>query len=326
MTFVYVIVSSPRDYIVEQAMISMHSLRMYNPEAYITAVMDSNTEKGLIGNRGRINEYIDKIISLEVPKRLNSTQKSRFLKTSLRRLIEGDFLYLDSDTVVTDTLAEINQMQCDVAQTLNMHCENCDRDNPDPMINGYMSITGKDILKEMDINRYYNSGVIYCKDTEIAHEFFNRWHQLWLRDSLELGFHKDQVAEWVANYELGNMIQDLDPKYNCQFVFAVYALKHFESAKVLHYISTTTLGSCLKFTDKTFLKKISKYGIEDEDEQYIKDIKTIFLNKLHIITDKALRNYLVEETTLEIIAKKISFQFPWVNNLISYFINLVKRK
>ena len=321
MTFVYVIISSENDYILEQALVSMHSLKMFNPEAHITAVMDVDTFQGLIGERGRIKQYINEFITPEIPKGLNGTQKSRFLKTSLRNHIKGDFLFLDADTIVTDDLSEIQKLPYDVAITLNRH-RHWDRDTPHPMIYEYVKTTGIDIQKSVNFTYYFNSGVIFSKDTEIAHNFFERWHQLWIKDSLELKFHKDQVAGWRANFELGNVIHELDPIYNCQFVFPIYALKYFESAKILHYIGSTKLGSCLKFTDKGFLEKILDYGINEKDEQYIKDIKRIYLNKLYEITDKALRNYTVEDTYLVIIARKISHRFPWINGLFRNFINL----
>lgn len=325
MTFVYVIVNSPGDYIIEQAMVSMHSLRMYNPEAHITAVMDADTLGFLKGKRAKIKKYINNIVASQVSEEMTAVQKSRFLKTSLRKLIKGDFLFLDTDTVVTDSLSEIPEMQYDVAQVLDMNCENFNRDNPDPMIDGYLKITGRDILKETDIDQYFNSGVIFSQDTEIAHEFYNRWHQLWIKDSMERGFHKDQVAEWVANSQMGNIIHELDAKYNCQFTFAVNALRHIDSAKILHYIGSTHLGSCLRFTNEKHLKRISDNGIEEEDERYIRNIKSIYLNILKRITDAALRNYSVNDTTLVVIARKISYRFPWANNLLGSLINFLSR-
>ena len=316
MNFIYVIVNSPGAYFAEQAMISMHSLRMYNPDAHITGVMDSETLEGLSGNRERIKEYIDDVVVPKLPEGLNSTQKSRFLKTSLRKIIKGDFLFLDADTVVTGNLSEVQNLPFDIAITLNRH-RAWGSENPHPMIYEYKETTGHDIQNIAYFTNYFNSGVIFSKDTEIAHIFFDRWHQLWLKDSLEFGFHKDQVAGWRANYELGNIVQELSPIYNCQFISPVYAMKFFDSAKILHYFCSTALASCLKITDKVFLEKISKNGIDEEDEQYIREIKSIFLNKLHIITDKALRNYTedsVEQSTIELIARKISHRFPGINS------------
>lgn len=325
MTFIYVIVNSPGDYFAEQAMISMHSLRMYNPDAHITALMDSETLNGLSGDRGRIKKYIDDLVVPELPEGLNTTQKSRFLKTSLRTLIKGDFLFLDADTIVTDNLSEVQNLPFDVAIALNRH-RAWSSENPHPMIHEYKKTTGNDVKNISNFTNYFNSGVIFSKDTEVAHNFFDLWHQLWLKDSLDFGFHKDQVAGWCANYELGNVVHELSPIYNCQFISPVYAMKFFDSAKILHYFCSTSLASCLKITDKVFLEKISKCGIDEEDEQYIREIKSIFLNKLNIITDTALRNYSedsVERSTIELIARKISHRFPGINRFAQILLKVM---
>lgn len=320
MTFVYVIVCGKGDFVAEQAIISIHSLRMYNPDADIKIVTDRDSLNALTGERDRIRHYVDEFITTDIPREFNQKQKSRFLKTSLRRLIKGDFLYLDVDTVITDNLSEIEDFTSDVAIALNRHRE-WSIDDPHPMVYEYKKITGRDIANLENITNFFNTGVIFSRDTRRAHIFFDRWHQIWLRDLSELSFYKDQVAGWQANYELGNVVDTLDPEYNCMFVFPADALKYFDSAKILHYFGSTTLASCLKFIDPVFLKNIAKHGVTLEDERYIADVKNIFLDKLRQITNIVLRDYAFYNTVPspgELAVRKMLRSHRWLNAVAGF--------
>ena len=90
---VYVITSSFDDTYLEQMYFSMYSLRMYNPMVNIIIVCDTSTAQSFIVNRKKLMEIANEVIPVEVPTQFNNMQKSRFLKTSLRKYISGDFLY-----------------------------------------------------------------------------------------------------------------------------------------------------------------------------------------------------------------------------------------
>ena len=74
----------------------------------ITIVVDKETSDSFIGNRRAINEYVSEIITVDVPVQYNQMQKSRFLKTTLREIVTGDYLFIDTDTVITSDLSEID--------------------------------------------------------------------------------------------------------------------------------------------------------------------------------------------------------------------------
>ena len=102
--FVYALISCEKDYYAEQALISMYTLRLHNRDAHITWVADEETLKSLEkGNRHPIKDFVDEYVTVNPPTGCTPTQKSRFIKTSLRQNVEGDFLYLDNETVIVDS-------------------------------------------------------------------------------------------------------------------------------------------------------------------------------------------------------------------------------
>ncbi|MCH5240195.1 MAG: hypothetical protein J1F38_08220 [Muribaculaceae bacterium] len=328
MTIVYVIISDLRDYIVEQALISMHSLRMYNPDVHISAVMDNETHSGLKGSRALIKSYIDNLIISPIPEGLNNTQKSRFLKTSLREIVTGDFLYLDTDTIIVDNISELQDLPFDVAAVANMHRYDWNTENPHPMTIDYLKVVPKERKSELKFTTYFNGGVILAKDTPSAHSFFRKWNELWIKDSKEFGFYKDQISMWQANFLLGNIVKELDHAYNCQMVYPVFALKYFDNAKILHYFSSTKLANHLTFNDPEFLKKIREYGVKEDVERYVKEFKKSYKHFLIRTIENALIDYRIEQTPMCFLGKKISQQFPGLNkpvqSLIKIFISIKK--
>ena len=91
---VYVVTSDETDVYLEQALLSVFSLRKHNPNAYVELVVDQNTNTTITGKRGEILKYIDNKVVVNVPEEYNKLSRSRWLKTSLRQHIKGDFLYI----------------------------------------------------------------------------------------------------------------------------------------------------------------------------------------------------------------------------------------
>ena len=324
MKFVYVIVSSEKDYYVEEALISMHSLKKYNPDAKITAVLDKETFKGLKGYRNRIKAYIDELITPETPGGLTATQKSRYLKTSLRQLVQGDFLYIDNDTVIKGDLSGLDKIEFDVGAVLNRHRDDWSAGNPHPMIVSYYRKAKKNIKKDLKITKFYNGGVVFARDTKVAKEFFKKWHELWWMDSVNLNYHKDQPAMWEANYQLGNILFDLDDIYNCQIAYPKYALQYMSDARILHYFSSTPFARHLKLKKLAYLQLIRDNGISSEIEEDIKNFDKLFLEGIEVLLHDDLnksndsRNFLVRKKLI----KFLDLKKP-LNKLFTFWLSII---
>lgn len=111
---------------------------------------------------------------------------------------------------------------------------------------------------------YYNSGVIYVKDSPVAKKFYEKWNKNWL-EGREKGVNMDQPAFNKTNIELGYPIQSLNDIWNCEFIHGIRFLK---DAKILHYLCTNTISkknqASFLLRDKDVLMEIKKTGVIPE--------------------------------------------------------------
>ena len=112
---VYVLTCAPEATYIEQALISIWSARYHNPDAHIVLLVDDKTDQLLVGKRAEVLEYItEKVV---VPfEDVNATMmyRSRWIKTQVRDLVQGDLLFIDCDTIVNHSLDELDVLQCEV--------------------------------------------------------------------------------------------------------------------------------------------------------------------------------------------------------------------
>lgn len=110
---VYVLVSHLNDTYAEQCYLSIRSLRKMHPSAYITIVTDNATRDELAGVRKELTRMADDVVVVDFDDDVTPVVRSRLLKTTLRRRIEGDFLFLDCDTICVKPLNELNELLSD---------------------------------------------------------------------------------------------------------------------------------------------------------------------------------------------------------------------
>ena len=120
MKFVYIIVSDKDDYYFEQLLVSVTSLISTNPGAYITLVMDKYTDNLLSNDQKGVLSKINEIKVIDLDTNLSKKSRSRLLKTNLRNIVDGDFLYIDSDTIVLERLFAEN-IEPDLAAVHHLH-------------------------------------------------------------------------------------------------------------------------------------------------------------------------------------------------------------
>ena len=112
---IYCLVSDTKDYYYEQLLVSLCSLRKYNPDAIVEVVVDKETKDTLVSERAGIYNYVTDVIQIDVPNEFAKKQRSRFIKTRLRELVSGDFFFIDTDTVIIGDLSIIDSIPADVA-------------------------------------------------------------------------------------------------------------------------------------------------------------------------------------------------------------------
>lgn len=221
---VYVLVSEETDYYYEMVLLSLYSLRLYHPKDNVELVMDEATYQRLIDKKAAILDDVTPIV-VPIPSEYSVLQSSRYLKTMLRELIKGDFLYLDCDTIICESLEDIDTQTSvigmvadeigDLILTDKWCLDMCNKA-------GFTQLKGKP---------WYNGGVLYVKDEPAAHLLFNTWHQLW-KKSVLAGVSQDQPALCQANYNLNFPIQRISDIWNYQI-----KKDNLRGTKIFHYIA-----------------------------------------------------------------------------------------
>jgi cellulose synthase/poly-beta-1,6-N-acetylglucosamine synthase-like glycosyltransferase len=119
---VYVLVSydEQNDYL-EQCLLSCYSARLHNADAEIILLVDNLTDNTLQGKRAEILKYISQKIVIDIAGNYNATQRSRIIKTTAREYVRGDFLFIDTDTVITQSIAGADQLQCSIGAVADGH-------------------------------------------------------------------------------------------------------------------------------------------------------------------------------------------------------------
>ncbi len=266
---VYVLVSRENDIYTEQAYVSMFSVKYHMPDAHITLIIDSITKESLSKRRVDILQYVDELITVPITGKYTPMQISRVLKTTVRFHVLGDFLFLDSDIIVTDTLYEIDSFQFNIGAVLDLHVD---------LFQNYLL---KDVVihrlhkyfgYNKDVNQYFNSGVLYVKECEEANQFYNLWHEKW-KEGCSKGLNVDQPALVIANDLMSSLIAELDGIYNCQIR---YTIRYLYDAKIIHYFTARIEDFSPLFTLNFYMTIKNKGNISFEDTQLIINCKRSF--------------------------------------------------
>ena len=226
---VYVLVCSGKDTYFEQFLLSLLSLKYHDPEREVEVFMDPDSY-GYVRKTG--NALLREGVTLqkaEVPNSGSGLFKSRYLKTTLRQRVEGDFLFLDTDTLVAGALDEVDRTAGDVAAAASI---NGPARGLTPFKRRLLSQAG---FPESPDGAYFNSGVLLVRDTPLAAQLFECWHALW-QVSFERNVPYDQPALYAANLRCGGIIRELPGKWNC-LVTHDAGLHYFREALVIHWDS-----------------------------------------------------------------------------------------
>ena len=226
---VYVVVSSEKDVFLEELWVSAYSLRQYHPEVTINVVADRSTADR-IKNIPELDSLITNLVVGDTPEDFTPKEKSRELKTTIREIIKGDFLYIDTDTVICGSLEGIDECKYDVAGVPDSNAWCRDNAFSAGMKSSVKQIFGSDISS---FEYLINGGVIYAKDNAVAHELFQRWNKNWRYSCFEKGKSQDQPALWQSDYEMGGVLKCLPDIYNSQVAMS---LQYFADARIVHFL------------------------------------------------------------------------------------------
>lgn len=234
--YLFVLTSSPKDFFCEQTLVAIASLRVHNPGAFVTLLTDDKTAATLVGPRAALKEAVDELKVLTLDEKFTPMLRSRYLKTVMRNVIDGDFLYMDSDIAIVGDLSIPAEWTGDIYAVLDFHTNLHKAINRKKILNNAKMLGFSPILND----EIFNGGVMYAKDSPTAREFFKTWHELWLY-CLTKNFPYDMASLAEANFKFNYITQKASGEWNCQMA---YAKKFIPNGKVFHFFGSRIIDTC----------------------------------------------------------------------------------
>ena len=280
MKILYVLVSSESDFYYEQALISMMSAKYQMPNCTISLLTERETDDGLKESRNLIDKYISEKVVIDLDKNLPPMQKSRWLKTSMRSLIDGDILYVDVDTVFAAPVDE----SLFTEDIMGVPDGNCLLKNH-PM-KWFIEDNLKTVHFDNTLDYHINSGVLFFKDTPMAHSFAQKWHERWL-ECCKKEIFIDQTALHQAIVDSGKKLGLLPESMNAQFGRNINTLAN---GVILHYYSSWAKSSfydpAYKFLQTEWLSNFRTNPNSKEFQELIKNPQKAFDSNTFIMGKK----------------------------------------
>lgn len=252
----YILVSQPSDFYYEQALVSVASAKCRMPDASISLLVDSKTRSNMVGDRSSIFEYVNETVVIDLNEE-SPLLRSRILKTNMRSLVQGDFIYVDVDSVWTGSIDECD-FTSDVMGVLDGNCELSEHGRKKYIMQQFEKIGFNPTSK-----RHINGGVLYMKDSASAKKFCELWNFLWTQ-SCEKGVCFDQPSLHQVVESFGPDFSLLNGIYNAQ---VAANMKYFASAKLVHYHPYGPYSDDdsrpFIFHQKKFWKIVKEHGLSD---------------------------------------------------------------
>lgn len=321
--FVYVLICSENDYYFEQWLMSVYSLKYKMPDAFVSIAIDKDTDKFINENyKETFNDFVNEKKIVDLPEDLSKKEKSRFIKTTLRKHITGDYLFLDCDTIIAEDLSEIKNWDFDIGCALDTHLQK------EELMNEFWKNKAKqmndvlnfDLTNNDNCNNYYfNSGVIYCKDNEKTHNFYEEWHRLWIF-SKEKGIFIDQPAFYRANYLCDGIINEINGKYNAQ-ILAFNGINFLSDAKILHYYSSifskgNVTSAYIPAQIETLYEIRKNKKIPQKIIEMIKNPKQAFITDAMLLSMQDCVNYCSGYKLISVLLRRILIRIPSLRKFI----------
>jgi hypothetical protein len=219
---VYCLTSDGADLYAAMTQVSAATLRFSHPDAVIRVVLDPASAAALRQRRHGLLELVDGLEERPVPEGLSATARNRWLKTQLRLLLPGPFLFLDSDTVVRGPIDALipDGRTADVAAAANNSRDQrqeqiWDEDRQALETLGWREPLNPD--REANPWPYCNGGVLGYADSPGADTFARCWHALWQEGLQRLGRPRDQPALNTALRRSGARLRVLPHRCNAQY-------------------------------------------------------------------------------------------------------------
>lgn len=213
-----------RDSFCEMTYVSMSLLKRLYPDCETTLLTDEATAAHL----GRLPFCFDTPQIEPIPAEFEGNAvRSRFLKTRMRQLIDGDFVFIDADALALNPFCEVFEHGAPFAAALDRN-----RESPEPAFPDWVVPFYEHFSWPHPLPRYYNSGVMFMEDSPEMRSFSQRWYHHWRSLYEEFGVHQDQPSLNHTLQELGIAQHELPLPCNAMVDASPYFTR---GAKIVHY-------------------------------------------------------------------------------------------
>ncbi|MDR2579854.1 MAG: hypothetical protein LBC85_02530, partial [Fibromonadaceae bacterium] len=199
MKYLYCLISTPKDVYYEQAFISITSLRMHTPDAFISLFTDKETIDSIQIRKADIRKIVNEIVIENFESNISNLKRSRILKVTMRNKIDDDFLYVDCDTIICQDLSEIKDLKIDLGAVLDRHTLLPFNIQMFNIIKPLKTMLNNPSF--YDYPHYFNGGLLFVRDTKPNRDFFEKWNENYLM-SRKKGISIDMPSLALTNFQL----------------------------------------------------------------------------------------------------------------------------
>jgi hypothetical protein len=231
------------DRLPELAMVlSVESLKVFHPELEVIGVTEKIARDQLSINGSPLLELVDTWVQCDDVSG-TASQKSRAIKSSLRRRITGTYLFLDVDTVVVKELSLLRVLSADIAIVQDRYSRTIPAGFPDWVVPHYRALGW-----DYPTKQYFNTGVMLVQDNHRTHKLYAEWEKC-LGLTLKQGIYQDQPAFNHALEKTRINAHELPMAYNA--MVQTDELYRY-NAHILHFFYNKTNYRCAlsKFTSE----------------------------------------------------------------------------
>ncbi|MCC7191304.1 MAG: hypothetical protein IT444_00860 [Phycisphaeraceae bacterium] len=240
----YVLAGSGDDVYADMLYISASMSRRLYADARIRLLCDEVTAPALEQHHSPVLDVVDEVVRVETGM-TTVASRSRFVKTSMRQVVQGDFIFLDADALPVQPFHQMALVKEDFAAVrdclvvpagqwyqLKLLWRHWTESPPIPA-------PVKPVYDSMAWNyppRYYfNTGVMFMRDTPEARRLGQEWHNRWRQQFDKLGIHQDQFSFNSAIHDLTTPIRVLPTRYNAMVRTSPW---YAHRAKIFHFFTT----------------------------------------------------------------------------------------
>jgi len=227
---VFAVTSQGNDIYTAMTRIVVASLRLTNPRITLVVACDPDTNCAIRQARDPLIDEVEEWITVDTPPG-DAHFRNRFVKTRLRAVIDGPFLFLDSDVLVRGDLSELFAADTDIAGARNHSRMAFSEQVWD------QDVAAIEAMGWQTDNRVYvNGGVLFLNNTPGTYRFSMDWHQRWLESTDKLARYRDQPALNTALEHTRPRLMLLPDRFNAQFKVTP-SVAH--NAVIWHYYSSS---------------------------------------------------------------------------------------